>query len=181
MSPLPSVPPFASRYACPQPHIPQRGEPQLPSSVEHPQGGVREGPGPRWPRELKTFIICKTKFKWGPNVRVRGAPSCGGLGGGGRAGQGRHLQRGAGSCPGPGVAHLDGVLGVRGPVHAPLAHGVGAHPDVLLDLVAVGEVDVVPVQLLWDGGRPSALVGWVGSAGGRGGHTGQCDEVQAVL
>ena len=33
-------------------------------------------------------------------------------------------------------------------MYTPLAHGVGAHPDVLLDLVAVGEVDVVPVQLL---------------------------------
>lgn len=41
--------------------------------------------------------------------------------------------------------HLDGVLCVGGFVHTSLAHGVGAHTDVLLDLIAVGEVDVVPV------------------------------------
>ena len=45
-------------------------------------------------------------------------------------------------------SYLHGVLGVCGFVHAALAHGVGTHPDVLLDLVAVSEVDVVPVKLL---------------------------------
>ena len=42
-------------------------------------------------------------------------------------------------------SYLHGVLSVRGFVHAALAHREGTHPDVLLDLVAVGEVDVVPV------------------------------------
>lgn len=47
-----------------------------------------------------------------------------------------------------GPPHLHGVLRVGGFVHAALAHGVGAHAEVLLDLVAVGEVDVVAVELL---------------------------------
>ena len=51
---------------------------------------------------------------------------------------------GAAARPAP-RSYLDGVLGVRGLVHTALAHGIGAHPDVLLDVVAVGEVDVAPV------------------------------------
>lgn len=47
-----------------------------------------------------------------------------------------------------GPPHLHGVLRVGGFVHAALAYGVGAHAEVLLDLVAVGEVDVVAVELL---------------------------------
>ena len=42
-------------------------------------------------------------------------------------------------------SYLHGVLGVCGHVHTALAYGVGAHPDVLLDLVAIGEAGVVPV------------------------------------
>jgi hypothetical protein len=41
--------------------------------------------------------------------------------------------------------YLHSILCIRGFVHTPLAHGVRAHPDVLLDLIAIGEVDVVPV------------------------------------
>lgn len=61
----------------------------------------------------------------------------------GACGPGTQLQRPPRARP-----YLHGVLRVGGSVYTPLAHGVGAHPDVLLDLIAVGEVDVVPVQLL---------------------------------
>lgn len=45
-------------------------------------------------------------------------------------------------------SYLHGILGIGSFMHTALAHGVGAHPDVLLDLVAIGEVYAVPVQLL---------------------------------
>lgn len=49
-------------------------------------------------------------------------------------------RRGQGSLP-----YLHSVLRVSGFVDTALAHRVGAHPDVLLDLVAIGEVDIVPM------------------------------------
>lgn len=45
-------------------------------------------------------------------------------------------------------SYLHSILSIGGFVHTSLAYRVGAYPDVLLDLIAVGEVDIVPMQLL---------------------------------
>lgn len=64
-------------------------------------------------------------------------------------------------------AHLHSILGVTGLVHTALAHGVGADANVLTNLVAVREEDVVPMQLLqrgvgWGPGQDLATLGCVG-------------------
>lgn len=69
---------------------------------------------------------------------------------------GRHAGRRLPAQPGPpgqgtrspharAWSYLHGILCLSSFMHTSLAHGVGAHPDVLLDLIAIGEVYVVPV------------------------------------
>lgn len=99
-------------------------------------------------------MICKISFEWVTSYQSKA--NCVVLGlvrwCRGRGWPAQPCQLGAGQwcmVPAHRTAHvhtqsyLHGILCLSSFVHTALAHGVGAHPDVLFDLIAISEVDVV--------------------------------------